>query len=130
MANSPRYRVWIRLLRQATEAGLLSAQADPDAFAIASSQLIAANVLAWARGELTLGEMQARHHYGKRVGRLLSHWDLAVSRLDMVPQCRCAHAAWPQPQRDARATAGHSRPLRRVMRATGRAPRERLRGPG
>ena len=64
MVNGPRYLVWKRLLRQATQAGLLASHVDPDAFAIASSQLIAANVMEWAQGALTIQEMEARNEYG------------------------------------------------------------------
>ncbi|MEQ8857158.1 MAG: TetR/AcrR family transcriptional regulator [Pseudomonadales bacterium] len=64
MVNGPRYIVWKKLLRQATAAGLLADHVDPDAFAIASSQLLVANVLEWAQGALTLQEMTARNHYG------------------------------------------------------------------
>jgi AcrR family transcriptional regulator len=64
MVSGPRYVLWKRLLGQATRAGLLSAQVDPDAFAIASSQLMLANVLEWAQGTLSLEEMEARNRYG------------------------------------------------------------------
>jgi AcrR family transcriptional regulator len=64
MVGGPRYLVWKGLLRQATEAGLLTPDVDPDAFAIASSQLSVANVLEWAQGALTLEEMDARNEYG------------------------------------------------------------------
>jgi len=64
MVNGPRYILWKRLLGQATAAGLLSPQVDPDAFAIASSQLMLANVLEWAQGTLSLEEMEARNQYG------------------------------------------------------------------
>jgi AcrR family transcriptional regulator len=63
MVNVPRYLAWKRMLRQATEAGLLAADVDPDAFAITSSQSIGANVLEWAHGRLTLEEMDARNQY-------------------------------------------------------------------
>lgn len=64
MVSGPRYLIWKRLLRQATRAGLLQSQIDPDAFAIASSQLMLANVLEWAQGGLSLEEMSARNDYG------------------------------------------------------------------
>ena len=64
MVNGPRYVLWKKLLRQATEAGLLADDVDPDAFAIASSQIGLSNVLEWAQGGLTLDEMEARNHYG------------------------------------------------------------------
>lgn len=64
MVNAPRYLVWKRLLRQATEAGLLNDQVDPDAFAIASSQLMLASLREWTAGALTLEEMDARNEYG------------------------------------------------------------------
>lgn len=64
MVNGPRYVVWKRLLSQATQAGLLRDDIDPDAFAIASSQLMAANVMEWSQGGLTLDEMEARSEYG------------------------------------------------------------------
>jgi AcrR family transcriptional regulator len=64
MVNGPRYLAWKRLLRQATEAGLLVDHVDPDAFAIASSQLSVANVMEWVQGGLTLEEMDARNEYG------------------------------------------------------------------
>ncbi len=64
LVNGPRYIVWKRLLRQATGAGLLVDHIDPDAFAIASSQLMLANLLEWAQGALSLDEMEARNRYG------------------------------------------------------------------
>lgn len=81
MANGPRYRVWKRLLRQAMEAGLLAHHVDADAFAVASSQLIGANVLAWAQGELTLEEMQVRHRYGLALTLLAIATDTSRARL-------------------------------------------------
>ena len=63
MVSGPRYILWKRLLGQATEAGLLRTDVDPDAFAIASSQLLLANTLEWAQGTLTLEEMEARSQY-------------------------------------------------------------------
>lgn len=63
MVSGPRYILWKRLLGQATAAGLLSPQVDPDAFAIASSQLLLANTLEWAQGTLPLEEMEARNRY-------------------------------------------------------------------
>ncbi len=64
MVNGPRYLVWKGLLRQATQAGLLEDHVDPDAFAIASSQVVVANVAEWAQGALSLEEMDARNEYG------------------------------------------------------------------
>lgn len=64
MVNGPRYVLWKKLLRQATEAGLLADDMDPDAFAIASSQISIGNVLEWAMGSLSLDEMEARNQYG------------------------------------------------------------------
>ncbi len=64
MVNAPRYLVWKRLLQQATAAGLLSDAVNPDAFAIASSQLMMASLLEWAGGTLTLEELDARNEYG------------------------------------------------------------------
>ncbi|MAT84755.1 MAG: hypothetical protein CMQ43_10525 [Gammaproteobacteria bacterium] len=64
MVSGPRYVLWKRLLGQATAAGLLADDIDPDAFAIATSQLMLANVLEWAKGALTLEEMEARNQYG------------------------------------------------------------------
>lgn len=64
MVSGPRYLTWKGMLRQATEAGLLADHVDPDAFAIASSQLAVGNVLEWAQGALTLEEMDARNEYG------------------------------------------------------------------
>lgn len=64
LVNGPRYIVWKKLLRQATRAGLLEDHIDPDAFAIASSQLLLANLLEWAQGALGLDEMEARSRYG------------------------------------------------------------------
>ncbi len=62
--NSPRYAFWKRLLREATQAGLLDAKVDPDAFAITLSQIMQANVREWATGYLELAEMDARIRYG------------------------------------------------------------------
>jgi AcrR family transcriptional regulator len=64
LVSGPRYLAWKRLLRQATDAGLLMDGVDPDAFAVVSSQLVAATLLEWAQGGLTLAEMDARNEYG------------------------------------------------------------------
>lgn len=64
MVSGPRYLAWKRLLRQATEAGLLVDHVDPDAFAVVSSQLMLATVLEWAQGGLSVEEMEARMEYG------------------------------------------------------------------
>jgi AcrR family transcriptional regulator len=64
MVSGPRYLLWKKLLKQATAAGLLRADADPDAFAIAVSQLLFSNILDWAHGSLGLDELEARCRYG------------------------------------------------------------------
>lgn len=64
MVSGPRYILWKRLLREATEAGLLRGDVDPDAFAITVTQHMFANVLDWAQGSLSLPEMEARIRYG------------------------------------------------------------------
>jgi AcrR family transcriptional regulator len=64
LVSGPRYLAWKRLLRQATAAGLLADNVDLDAMAVVSSQLIAATLLEWAQGGLTLEEMDARNQYG------------------------------------------------------------------
>ncbi len=64
LASGARYAVWKRLLRQATEQGLLDPSADPDAFAIATSQQSLSNVANWASGQLSLEETSARMNYG------------------------------------------------------------------
>lgn len=64
MVSGPRYLLWKRLLREATEAGLLRADVDPDAFAITVTQHMFANVLDWAQGNLSLAEMAGRIRYG------------------------------------------------------------------
>jgi AcrR family transcriptional regulator len=81
MVGGPRYLVWKRLLYQATEAGLLDPDVDPDAFAIASSQLSVANVLEWAQGALTLEEMDARNEYGLALALLAIATDRSRSYL-------------------------------------------------
>jgi AcrR family transcriptional regulator len=90
MVNGPRYLVWKRLLRQATEAGQLAAHVDPDAFAIASSQLVLANVTEWAQGALTLEEMAARNEYGLSLALLAIATD--TSRAELEQQRRDAEA--------------------------------------
>jgi AcrR family transcriptional regulator len=77
MVNGPRYVLWKKLLRQATDAGLLVDHVDPDAFAIASSQIGMSNVLEWAQGGLTLDEMEARNHYGLALVLLAVATDLS-----------------------------------------------------
>lgn len=62
--SGPRYAFWKRLLRDATQAGQLDAEVDPDAFAITLSQIMQANVREWATGYLELEEMDARIRYG------------------------------------------------------------------
>jgi AcrR family transcriptional regulator len=62
--SGPRYALWKNLLRDATQAGLLDAGIDPDAFAITFSQLLFANVQEWSLGFLELVEMDARIRYG------------------------------------------------------------------
>jgi AcrR family transcriptional regulator len=64
MVSGPRYLLWKKLLRQATQAGLLAADFDPDAFAISLSQLLFSNILDWAHGALSIEELRARAHYG------------------------------------------------------------------
>jgi AcrR family transcriptional regulator len=64
MVSGPRYLLWKKLLKQAIAAGLLRDDADPDAFAIVTSQLLFSNILEWANGMLGLDELEARTRYG------------------------------------------------------------------
>jgi AcrR family transcriptional regulator len=64
MVSGPRYLLWKKLLKQATRAGVLRGDADPDAFAIAVSQLLFSNILDWAHGALSIDELEARSRYG------------------------------------------------------------------
>jgi AcrR family transcriptional regulator len=64
MVSGPRYLLWKKLLKQATAAGVLRNDADPDAFAIAVSQLLFSNILDWAHGVLSVEELEARSRYG------------------------------------------------------------------
>jgi AcrR family transcriptional regulator len=64
MVSGPRYLLWKRLLREATDAGLLRPDVDPDAFAITVTRHMLANVLDWAQGNLSLAEMTGRIRYG------------------------------------------------------------------
>ncbi len=64
LIGGPRYALWKQLLQKATEAGDLDADADPDAFAVTLTQLLAAIVQEWALGSLPLREMDARLRYG------------------------------------------------------------------
>ncbi len=88
MVGGPRYVLWKRLLGQATGAGLLRGDVDPDAFAIATSQLVLANVLEWAQGALTLEEMEARNTYGLALTLLAVATD--QSRLQIEVHFRAA----------------------------------------
>jgi AcrR family transcriptional regulator len=62
--SGPRYALWKNLLRDATQAKMLDANIDPDAFAITLSQMLFANVRDWALGFLSVEEMDARCRYG------------------------------------------------------------------
>jgi len=64
LIGGPRYALWKQLLQNAREAGELDADADPDAFAVTLTQLLAATVQEWALGSLGLKEMEARVRYG------------------------------------------------------------------
>jgi AcrR family transcriptional regulator len=64
MVSGPRYVLWKRLLRQATAAGHLRGDVDPDAFAITLTQLMFSSVQDWAQGSLGAQEMEARIRYG------------------------------------------------------------------
>ena len=70
LISGPRYALWKHLLREATRAGLLDPDIDPDAFAITLSQLLLANVQEWAMGFLEIGEMDARIRYGMALALL------------------------------------------------------------
>ncbi|MGE0624321.1 MAG: TetR/AcrR family transcriptional regulator [Pseudomonadales bacterium] len=63
LIGGPRYALWKLLLQKATEAGDLNPDADPDAFAVTLTQLLAATVQEWALGSLGLKEMEARLRY-------------------------------------------------------------------
>ena len=82
MVGGPRYLVWKALLRQAADAGLLQSTVDPDAFAIASSQLVAGNVSEWAQGLLSLEEMTARNEYGLALALLAIATDRSRGQLE------------------------------------------------
>lgn len=84
MVSGPRYVVWKRLLRQATEAGLLVDRVDPDAFAITTSQLMAGNITAWAQGLLTLEEMAARNQYGLALTLLAVATEASRAKLESM----------------------------------------------
>ena len=64
MVSGPRYILWKRLLGEATQAGLLQGDVDPDALAITITQHLFANVQAWSQGLLGLDEMDARMRFG------------------------------------------------------------------
>lgn len=82
MVSGPRYILWKRLLGQATAAGLLNPDVDPDAFAIASSQCMLANILEWAQGSLSLEEMEARNQYSLALTLLAIATDASRTQLE------------------------------------------------
>lgn len=90
MVSGPRYILWKKLLRQLTDAGLLDRHADPDAFAIATSQQVLANILEWAHGTLRLEEMKARNRYGLALMLLAVATDR--SRRTLTERMRTAEA--------------------------------------
>lgn len=63
MISGPRYVLWKNLLSQATEAGLLRPDVDPDAITVTIGQTLSANLQSWALGQLGLEEMEARIRY-------------------------------------------------------------------
>jgi AcrR family transcriptional regulator len=81
MVSGPRYLLWKKLLKRATDAGFLQDDADPDAFAIAVSQVLFSNILEWAHGTLSLDELKARSRYGLALALLALATPTSRSRL-------------------------------------------------
>lgn len=88
--SGPRYALWKKLLKDATEAGLLADAMDPDAFTITLSQLMYANVQEWALGFLDLAEMDARIRYG--LALLLTAVATDASRAALQKRLQAAEA--------------------------------------
>jgi AcrR family transcriptional regulator len=82
LVAGPRYMLWKRLLREATEAGELRADVDPDALAITASQLAFSHTLEWAHGTLALDEMDARIAFGLAINLLGIATDASRARLE------------------------------------------------
>jgi AcrR family transcriptional regulator len=99
MVSGPRYLLWKKLLKQATNAGVLRGDADPDAFAIATSQLLFSNILEWAHGALSIDELEARSRYGLALALL----GMATpdSRETLQRELRAAESKLQQLWRDA-----------------------------
>lgn len=90
MINGPRYVLWKKLLKQATDAGALRDDVDADAFTITLRQIIGSNIQEWALGNLSLEEMDARSRYG--VALLLTGIATDVSRESVEARRRQAEA--------------------------------------
>jgi AcrR family transcriptional regulator len=88
MVSGPRYLAWKRMLAQATEAGLLSAEVNADAFAVTSGRLTTSVVLEWAHGALSLEELAAHSEYGLALSLLAIATDR--SRADLMRRMQSA----------------------------------------
>jgi AcrR family transcriptional regulator len=64
MFGGPRHAMWKGLVQDAINAGLLSDEVEPDAFAINLGRTFFSAILEWVSGELSLPELEAWAHYG------------------------------------------------------------------
>ncbi len=115
MVSGPRYVLWKRLLREATEADLLRSDVDPDAFAITVTQQMFANVQNWAQGQLSLDEMDARMRFGLALS--LSAIATRTSRDQVLARQKSAEALMQRIWRSALASRLEQGPLDDETRA-------------
>jgi len=64
MFGGPRHAMWKSLVQDAVSAGFLSAEVEPDAFAINLGRTFFSAILEWVSGELSLPELEAWVQYG------------------------------------------------------------------
>lgn len=64
MFGGPRHAMWKSLVQDAVSAGFLSADVEPDAFAINLGRSFFSAILEWVSGELSLPELEAWAQYG------------------------------------------------------------------
>ena len=61
--RGPRHVMWKNLVKAAIQKGFLVSETDPDAFAINIRHGFLAAILQWAKGDLSITELEARAHY-------------------------------------------------------------------
>jgi AcrR family transcriptional regulator len=125
MFSGTSHALWKGLVEQAIAAGHLSAETEPNAFAINLGHVFFACILEWVYGQLSLEELELRVHYGfaLALGGFATEGSAARLRERAVTMQKKLWRFWMKKAAEAAACDETARPARRrASGAAGRAP--------